>query len=108
MAKAITGKKGQNKEENTKILKIEVTRIHRSVDPDSALKAWVDIRVEDVLVIKGLKVVETERGIFVAMPQKQGSNGKYYDQVFPATKTMRAELNEVVLTAFEKEPVAAA
>ena len=44
--------------------------------PDAgALKAFVDVSVNDALVIKGIRVVDGKKGLFVSMPKEQGRVG---------------------------------
>ena len=79
---------------------IEVSRIYK-VDGDSKLKAFVDIAVNGV-VIKGLRVVDGAKGLFVSMPRHQGKDGKWYDTVYPVTKEKKQQLNEVILAAYQQ------
>ena len=79
---------------------LQVSRIHK-VDGDEHLKAFVDISVNGV-VIKGLRVVNGSKGLFVSMPRHQGKDGKWYETVYPSTQEIRQELNDLVLAAFEQ------
>lgn len=79
---------------------LKVSRIHR-FDGDTKLKAFVDISVNGV-VIKGLRVVNGSKGLFVSMPRHQGKDGKWYDTVYPESKERRQELHELVLSAYEE------
>lgn len=79
---------------------IQVSRMHR-LDGDLKLKAFVDISVSGI-VIKGLKVVDGSKGLFVSMPRHQGKDGKWYDTVYPGTKELKQQLNDLVLAAYEE------
>lgn len=79
---------------------VQVSRIHR-VEGDSSLKAFVDISVNGI-VVKGLRVVNGSKGLFVGMPRHQGKDGKWYDTVFPVTKETRQELSDLVLAAYQE------
>ena len=79
---------------------IQVSRIHR-FDSDSKLKAFVDISLAGV-VVKGLRIIDGSNGLFVSMPRHKGKDGKWYDTVFPATKELRRQLNELVLEAYQQ------
>ena len=80
----------------------KVARLAR-LDRDDSLKAMVDVVVNDNIMIRGIKVVEGKNGIFVGMPGRKDSNGKWYDNVHPVTKEAREELQETVLSAYETE-----
>lgn len=65
------------------------------------LKGIASIIVDDSLVIKGLKVWNSEKGLFVAMPsQKVGS--EYKDVCFATTDELRQQIGETVLNAYEE------
>lgn len=67
------------------------------------LLANVQIEIDDELVIKGLKVIDSKNGKFVAMPNEKGKDDKYYDTVFPVTKEAREYITDEVLKAYEEE-----
>jgi stage V sporulation protein G len=79
---------------------IQVVRLHR-FDGDSKTKAFADISIGH-FVVKGLRIVEGKKGVFLAMPQEKSKDGKWYDTFFPATKEAREVLNELVLTAYQQ------
>lgn len=50
--------------------------------PDSGpLKAFADISINDSIVIRGVRVMEGKKGLFITMPREQGKDSKWYDQV---------------------------
>ncbi len=79
---------------------LKVSRIYR-FEGDSKLKAFVDISLAGVIV-KGLRVVDGSKGLFVGMPRHQGKDGKWYDTVYPETKELKQELNDLVLAAYQE------
>lgn len=80
-------------------LKLEVSRIHK-LDGSGATKAFCDISVLDSFVIKGLRVVEGEKGLFVSMPQDAGKDGKWYTTVIPLNREVKDEIDRIVLEAY--------
>lgn len=79
---------------------IQVSRIYR-IDGDTKLKAFVDISLGGI-IIKGLRIVNGSNGLFVGMPRHQGKDGKWYPTVYPATKEIQQELNDLVLAAYQE------
>ena len=79
--------------------KIEVSRIHK-LDGAGAIKAFVDIVIEDAFVIKGLQIIEGEKGLFVTMPKEAGKDGKWYNTVIPLHRKVKDEVEKVVLEAY--------
>ena len=81
-------------------LTFKTNRIHK-ITGDSSIKAFVDVSVNDGLLIKNIKVVEGSKGLFVSMPQEKGKDDKWHDTVHPLTKELREDLNKVVLAAYD-------
>ena len=84
----------------TQLLDIKVKRIHK-IDNSKHLKAFVDLVVNDVLLIKGIRVIEGQKGIFVSMPQEQAKDKKWYDSVRCLDKEFQDRLQSKVLEAYQ-------
>ena len=78
---------------------IEVARLHK-LDSNSALKAFADVAIGQVLV-KGVRIVEGKNGMFITMPQSQGKDGKWYCTVMLLDENLKEELNKTVLEAYK-------
>lgn len=62
-------------------LNVTIKRFHKFND-SSSLKAFADIVINDVVLIKGLKIVEGRNGMFVSMPSEQSAKDqKWYETV---------------------------
>ncbi len=81
---------------------IQVQRLYR-FDTDRPLKAFADIIINDALLIKGIKVLDGKRGLFVSMPQEQSKDKKWYDSVQCLTQDTREQITEAVLAAYKEE-----
>jgi len=80
---------------------VRVNKMELSNDPNSKVKATAEIVISGKYLAKGIKVVEGQKGVFVAMPSMK-ENGAYQDRFHPITKEAREELNAIVLEAFHK------
>jgi len=83
-------------------LEIKVLKFHR-IEGQNRIKAFVDVSINDALLIKGLRIVEGNKGLFVSMPVEQGRNEKWYERVRCLNKSIRDEIANVVLTAYSGE-----
>jgi stage V sporulation protein G len=79
---------------------LKLVRLYR-YDGESKTKAFVDIAIGDFL-IKGLRVVQGEKGLFLAMPREKAKDGKWYDTFRPLTQESRQNLIDMVLTAYQE------
>ncbi len=80
--------------------RLEVVRLHR-FDGDSKTKAFVDIAIGD-FVVKGLRVLEGKKGLFLGMPQEKSKDGKWYSSFYPITEEAKQSLSDAVLAAYQK------
>ncbi len=78
---------------------IKVVKIHR-LTKDSRVKAFVDIGINDALLIKGIRVVQGKKGMFVSMPLEQGKNEKWYERVRCLNEDVRSIISQKVLEAY--------
>ena len=83
------------------MLDIEIANIYR-FDGDGSIKAFCDIIVSNVMLIKGIRILEGRNGLFVRMPSKQSKDGRWYESIKPMSKEIRDALNEIVIKAFNE------
>ena len=81
---------------------IQVQRMYR-FETDRPLKAFVDIVINDVLLVKGVRVMSGKQGLFVSMPREQVKDQKWYDTIRCLTQEIRDQITEVVLAAYKEE-----
>ena len=77
---------------------IEVARLHK-LESNGPLRAFADVVIGQVLV-KGVRIVDGKNGLFLTMPQTQGKDGKWYCTVMLLDDSLKAELQEVVIEAY--------
>ena len=87
---------------NDETLRLNVERMY-TFDGDGPLKAFADLTINDAVLVKGFRVVDGKKGMFVGMPRQGSKNGKWFDAVKPLTKTMHAQLTRTVLEAYTAE-----
>jgi stage V sporulation protein G len=82
---------------------MEITEIRISVRNDNKLKAFASITLDNMIVIRGLKVIEGAKGLFVAMPSRKRPDGTFQDIAHPINIEARSWLENAVIQAYEKE-----
>lgn len=70
---------------------------------EERLKAYVTITIDDCFVIRDLKVIEGNGGLFVAMPSKKRKDGQFRDIAHPLNQETRNEIEQKVFDAYENE-----
>ena len=81
-------------------------RIGRQTENIERLKAYADITFDESFVVHGLKIIDGQNGLFVAMPSRRMPNGEFKDIVHPIKPKLRAEITKVILEKFEQEKAA--
>lgn len=83
--------------------KMNITDVRvRKMTKESKMKAVVSITIDDEFVIHDIKVVEGEKGLFIAMPSRKAADGEYRDIAHPINSQTRSSIQEIVLDAYEK------
>jgi stage V sporulation protein G len=67
------------------------------------MKAFADIVVNDAVLLKGIRVIEGKKGLFVSMPKLQGKDKKWYDTIMPLNIEVKNQISEVVLKAYNSK-----
>ncbi len=66
------------------------------------LKAIVSITLDDEFVVHDIKVIEGDKGLFIAMPSKRSSDGEYRDIAHPINTATRDNIQRVILEYYER------
>lgn len=73
----------------------------RKVTREGKMKAVVSITFDDEFVVHDIKVIEGEKGLFIAMPSRKTSDGEYRDIAHPINSDMRARIQMKILQEYE-------
>ena len=84
------------------MLKSNVKIICRAYNGKSKTKAFVDLELDDTLVIKGLTLVEGKNGLFVSFPSTKGKNNKYYNSVYSLDKEWTKLLTDACVKKYNE------
>ena len=74
----------------------------RKVAKQGKMRAVVSITFDNEFVVHDIKVIEGEKGLFIAMPSKKSADGEYRDIAHPINSDMRQQLQKIILEAFDK------
>ena len=74
----------------------------RKLSDNEKMKAIVSVTFDDEIVIHDIKVIDNEGRLFVAMPSRRTSEGKYLDIAHPINGTVREYLETEVLNAYRQ------
>jgi stage V sporulation protein G len=82
---------------------MEVTEVRVFPVDEEKLKAYVTITIDNCFVVRDLKVIQGNNGLFVAMPSKKRKDGTFRDTAHPLNNETREMIESRVLAEYEKE-----
>ena len=84
---------------------MEITDVRvRRVAKDGKMKAVVSITIDNEFVIHDIKLIEGEKGLFIAMPSRKSSDGEYRDIAHPINSDTRKKIQELILEKYAETP----
>lgn len=84
------------------MLKSNVKITCKAYNGNSKTKAFVDLTLDDTLIIKGLTLVEGKNGLFLSFPSTKGKDGKYYDSVYSLDKEWLELLQDACIKKYNE------
>ena len=82
-------------------MKITDVRV-RKVAKQGKMKAVVSVTFDNEFVVHDIKVIEGDKGLFIAMPSKKSADGEYRDIAHPINSPTRQMLQQIILESYEK------
>ena len=74
----------------------------RKVAKEGKMKAVVSITIDDEFLVHDIKVIEGEKGLFIAMPSRKAADGEYRDIAHPINSTTRDRIQTLILDKYQE------
>ncbi|MCM1120193.1 MAG: septation regulator SpoVG [bacterium] len=74
----------------------------RKITKEGKMKAVVSITLDDEFVVHDIKVIEGEKGMFIAMPSKKSADGEHRDIAHPISSSARERIQRTILESYQK------
>jgi stage V sporulation protein G len=74
----------------------------RKIDKEGKMKAVVSITLDEEFVVHDIKIIEGEKGMFIAMPSRKASDGEYRDIAHPINSGTRGMIQDLILKKYEE------
>jgi stage V sporulation protein G len=82
---------------------MQITDIRiRKIEKEGKMKAVVSITIDDEFVVHDIKVIEGEKGLFIAMPSRKATDGEYRDIAHPINSGTRGIIQNLILKKYEE------
>lgn len=76
----------------------------RRIANEGKMKAVVSVTIDGEFVVHDIKVIDGDKGVFVAMPSRKASDGEYKDIAHPITSATRQLLQNAIIEAYNSTP----
>ena len=73
----------------------------RKISKEGKMKAIVSITLDGEFVVHDIKVIEGEKGLFIAMPSRRAGDGEYRDIAHPINSQTREMIQNIILERYE-------
>ena len=83
-------------------MKVTEVRVKKVDSQNGKLKGWASVTFDEAFVIHNLKIIEGQKGIFVAMPNRKTKDGEYRDIAHPLNNEMRKTIEDSIIEEFNK------
>nr|WP_048098295.1 SpoVG family protein [Archaeoglobus sulfaticallidus] len=83
-------------------MEITEVRIYKPKQ-EGTVKAYATVSLDNEFVVKGLKILEGENGLWVGMPSRRTKEGTFQDIFHPANKDAREKIVNAVLEAYREQ-----
>ncbi len=88
-------------------MKMQITDVRvRKVEKEGKMKAIVSITIDEEFVVHDIKVIDGEKGLFIAMPSRKAADGEYRDIAHPINSETRNRIQKIILQKYEEEMAA--
>ena len=75
----------------------------RKVDKEGKMKAVVSITIDNEFAVHDIKIIEGEKGVFIAMPSRKNAEGEDRDVAHPINSDTRTQLQEMIMEKYREE-----
>lgn len=80
---------------------MEITDIRiRKIDVEGKMKAVVSVTFDNEFVVHDIKIIESQNGLFIAMPSRKTPDGEFRDIAHPINASTREKLQNAILESY--------
>jgi stage V sporulation protein G len=82
-------------------MNVKIT-VRKYESANSKTKAFIELKLDEVLIVKGLSLVKGKNGLFLSFPSSKGKDNKYYNSVYSLDKDWKAQLEEACIKKYNE------
>ena len=82
-------------------MQITNVRLNKTLNSESKMKAVASVTFDNEFAVHDIKVIESQNGLFIAMPSRKTPNGEFRDIAHPINAETREKIQKAILEAYE-------
>lgn len=82
-------------------MNVKIT-VRKYESPNSKTKAFVELKLDEVLIVKGLSLVKGKNGLFLSFPSSKGKDKNYYNSVYCLDKDWKSDLEKACIKKYNE------
>lgn len=82
---------------------MEITEVKVSLKGEHKLKGFANVTFDNEFVVRGIKIIEGSKGLFISMPSRKIRDKQYKDIAHPINNAAREKIQKAVLEEYKKE-----
>ena len=82
-------------------MNVKIT-VRKYESANSNTKAFIELKLDEVLVVKGLSLVKGKNGLFLSFPSSKGKDNNYYNSVYSLDKEWRKNLEKTCIKKYNE------
>lgn len=82
---------------------MEITEVRVYPVDEEKLKAYVTITFDNCFVVRDIKIIKGQEGLFVSMPSRKRRDGTYKDTAHPLNNETRQRIEDAILAEYQRE-----
>ena len=83
-------------------MKMQIVRLFKIDDEKSKIAAFVDLGIEDKLLVKGFKVMRGKKGLYVGYPTKEGRDEKHYETIVAMDNLTKQDIENAIIKGYSE------
>lgn len=82
-------------------MQITNVRLNKTLNSESKMKAVASVTFDNEFVVHGIKIIDSPKGLFIAMPSREKANGEHKDIAHPINQETRQKIQDAIFKEYE-------
>lgn len=82
-------------------MQVTNVRLNKTLNSESKMKAIASVTFDDEFVVHGIKIIDSPKGLFIAMPSREKANGEHKDIAHPINQETRKKIEDALFKEYE-------